>query len=176
MRSHVDGQIRSPGARFPADPADVRLGPRVDGHVVVQVGLSLKGPATVRAAVRRLPRVDSHVDGQRPPGGEALPAAVAAVRLLVGVRPHVDKELLAGQEHLAADVAKVRPLSVRVDLLVLLQGGGQLEAPLTDLASVGSLPGVRHLVAGQGSVAAQEFATHPAEVRFALPVSPAMSL
>lgn len=176
VRPHVDGEVSSPGTRFPTDPTDVWFGSCVDRHVVVQVSLPFEGPAAVRTAVRCLPGVDPHVDGQRPPGGETLPAAVAAVRLLVGVRPHVDDKLLAGQEHLAADVAEVRSLSVHVNLLVLLQSGGQLEAPLTDLASVGSFSRVRHLVAGQRSVAAQEFAADATEVRFTLPVHPVMSL
>lgn len=176
VRPHVDGQVGFAGAGLPADPADERLGARVDGQVVVQVGFPLEGPAAVGAAVRRLPRVDAHVHRQGPPGGEAPPTLVAAVRLLVGVRPHVDLQLLAGQEHLAADVAQEGPLPVGVDLLVLLQRGGEFEAPPTDPAGVGSLRGVGLLVAGQGAAVAEDFAAHAAHVGLAFGVRPAVSL
>lgn len=176
VRPHVDGQVGLAGAGFPADAADEGLGARVDGQVVVQVGLPLEGPAAVRAAVRRLPRVHAHVHRQRPPGGEAPPTLLAVEGLLVGVRPHVDEQLLAGQEHLAADVAQERALPVGVDLLVLLQRGGQLEAPPTHLAGVGSLRRVGLLVARQGAVVAEDFAANAAHVGLGFGASSAVSL
>lgn len=172
VRPHVDGQVRLAGAAFPADPAHVRFGARVDHEVLVEVALAFEGVAAVRAAVRRLSSVDPQVHGQPPLGGEAPPTLVAAVGPLIGVRPHVDDELLAGQEHLAADVAEVRALPLRVDLLVLLQGAGELEAPPTDLTGVGPLPGVRHLVAGQRPLVAEQFPTDAAEEGSGLAVSP----
>ncbi|TNN34647.1 hypothetical protein EYF80_055190 [Liparis tanakae] len=166
VRAHVHGEVGLACAGFAADAADEGLEAGVHRHVVVQVHLALEGPAALLAAVRRLPGVDPRVDGQRPFGGEAAAALAAAVRLLAAVRPQVDLQLLAGEEHLAADVAEVRALAVRgVDLLVLPQRAGQLEAPAAHRAAVGSLPGVRGLVAAQGPVVAEGFAAHAAEVR-----------
>ncbi|MEQ2161624.1 hypothetical protein GOODEAATRI_011327 [Goodea atripinnis] len=78
---------------------------------------------------------------------------------------HVRLQAVALREGLVTQGTLVRSLSV-VRPHVDGQRGGQFEAALTDLASVGSFSGVRHLVAGQGSVAAQKFAADPTEVRF----------
>lgn len=145
---HVDRQVCFTSACFPTSSTHKWLVARVDSHVIVQMKLSLEGPATVRAAVRCLPCVDPHMNGQRSSGGEPLAALGAAIRLLVGMRPQVDLQLLVGQEHFAADVAEVRPLSVRVDLLMLPQRPGEFETPPTDPTAVWSLLRVGHLVAG----------------------------
>lgn len=100
---HVDRQVGLASTRFPTGPTHKRLVARVDPHVIVQVDLTLEGPA----AVGRLAGVDPGVDPQPAPGAEALPT----------VAPQVDLQLLAGQEHLAEG----RPLLLRVDLLVLPQ-------------------------------------------------------
>lgn len=148
----------------------------MDRHVVIQISLAFEGPATVWAAVRSLSGVDSHVNCQRPLGGESSAAFAAAVRLLIGVSSHVDLQLLARQEHFAANVTEVRPLSVRVNLLMLSQRPRKFETPSANLTAVRSLPRVGHLVAGQRSVVAEGFAAHAAEVRLFVGVSPAVSL
>lgn len=63
VRPHVDGEVRPPSARLPADPAHIWFCSGVDGHVVVQVSLPFEGPATVRTAVWCLPSVNPHVYG-----------------------------------------------------------------------------------------------------------------
>lgn len=121
MGPHVHRQVGFTSACLPANPASKRLLARVDPEVGKQIGLSLKGAATHGAAVRRLPRVDPGVDSQRAFGGEPFATLAAVEGLLLAVCPQVVLQLIAGQKHLAADVTEVRPLSDRVDLLVLSQ-------------------------------------------------------
>lgn len=135
---------------LPADGAEVRLLPRVNAPVDLQVLARVKALLADGAAVRPLPAVLPQVPLQALRAGEAALAHGAPEGLLPGVGAAVAAQLRGLEEaHLAvgASVRLLRPLLVR--FLVRFAVGQLGEGFAADVAEEGLLPGVHPGVAGE---------------------------
>ena len=97
------------GRRLPADPAGVRLVPRVHLEVVGEIVAAREALVAVRAGVVPRARVLRHVPLPVGLVGELQPALVADERLDAAVRPHVRIEERLTQVGLPAELALERP-------------------------------------------------------------------